>query len=399
MTIHLKARSRSRYLTRILRGFLAMAVIGIVLTKIWMTFNEATDATLSSFPVSLLAPVSVPPAVLNQSPRPETWITFGVNNSRMELAIKSMKHFSSIASPSHSPPHKQSHSPSHTPSHSPPHSASNTVKFIVEKPVPITPQSVDTFTSSTPRHRPSFSSSTSSPPIVNSGVSHFDSAMNSSIQTTSGARTTYVSYCPAVLDTRRLGNRLFNVAALLHVAWTTGRQAAVPIDDGGFDGGNSTWTRQYDWLIDNIFDQLANKKLVARTGYDVMCGDGYVGYMGGSELRNVSATGSCVNVMEENSMIFDTTWETRIHDNSRSILLCGYFQSWKYFRGMTYVHRGCVIFRNCDSTVDFDICCVTNCVTIIMIIIITWSTPLSLYWRHARNFFLISTLVINYTAL
>jgi len=28
-----------------------------------------------------------------------------------------------------------------------------------------------------------------------------------------------------------------------------------------------------------------------------------------------------------------------------------------------------------------------------------WSTPLRLYWRHARNFFLISTLVINYTAL
>jgi len=29
----------------------------------------------------------------------------------------------------------------------------------------------------------------------------------------------------------------------------------------------------------------------------------------------------------------------------------------------------------------------------------TWSTSLSLYWRHARNFFRISTLVINYTAL
>jgi len=29
----------------------------------------------------------------------------------------------------------------------------------------------------------------------------------------------------------------------------------------------------------------------------------------------------------------------------------------------------------------------------------TWSTPLSLYWRHAGNFFLISTLVINYTSL
>jgi len=28
-----------------------------------------------------------------------------------------------------------------------------------------------------------------------------------------------------------------------------------------------------------------------------------------------------------------------------------------------------------------------------------WSTPFSLYWRHARSFFLISTLVINYTAL
>jgi len=26
----------------------------------------------------------------------------------------------------------------------------------------------------------------------------------------------------------------------------------------------------------------------------------------------------------------------------------------------------------------------------------TWSTPLSLYWRHARNFFLISTLAFNY---
>lgn len=139
----------------------------------------------------------------------------------------------------------------------------------------------------------------------------------------------YVSYCPLLLDGRRVGNRLFNVAALLHVAWRTGRRAAIPTNNGYYGEDDQSGAKKYDWHIDEIFDQLADRKLIERAGYEVICETGM------SAWNGLVSMGKCADVIEEHSMVYDTQWESIIDKNkNKSLLLCGYFQSWKYFKGI-----------------------------------------------------------------
>jgi len=109
----------------------------------------------------------------------------------------------------------------------------------------------------------------------------------------------FVSICGSDLDERRVGNQLFNYAALLYVAKLTNRTALMSSMAG------------YVW-IDSIFDVKIRRvdwNLLNRT----LC--------------------PCYTFTESHSMRFDERL-LMLPDNpdarDKTILLCGYYQSWKY---------------------------------------------------------------------
>ena len=126
----------------------------------------------------------------------------------------------------------------------------------------------------------------------------------------------YVSMCSEDLDARRTGNQLFNFAAMLLVARLTNRTAVLPA------------TLKATWL-DATF-QVRIRRMADDVIYKTIC--------------------PCYKFRERRSMIYDP----RIRMlggrqmkslNQKGILLCGYFQSWKYLADIEGELRRQLVFR------------------------------------------------------
>jgi len=107
--------------------------------------------------------------------------------------------------------------------------------------------------------------------------------------------------CEGNFDSRRLGNQLFNLAAMLYVARLTGRQVAM------------LRRHPHGWL-DRWFEVPVTR------------------------VDNVSAElCPCVNVGESGSLAYHAPIQ-RLHERTdivgKSLLICGWFQSWKYTVGI-----------------------------------------------------------------
>ena len=111
----------------------------------------------------------------------------------------------------------------------------------------------------------------------------------------------YVSMCAGNFDSRRIGNQLFNFAAMLYVARLTGRRVAM------------VRRHPYGWL-DQWFE-------VSVTRVDNI----------GKELC------PCVGVGEGGNLAFHAPLQ-KLHKRTnivgKSLLICGFFQSWKYTVGI-----------------------------------------------------------------
>ena len=111
----------------------------------------------------------------------------------------------------------------------------------------------------------------------------------------------YVSMCQRNFDSRRVGNQLFNLAAMLHVARLTGRRVAT------------VRHHPHGWLDRWFHVSLTRVKSIA------------------TELC------PCVNVQERTGLAYSTdilTLSKRVDITGKSLLICGYFQSWKYTVGV-----------------------------------------------------------------
>jgi len=108
----------------------------------------------------------------------------------------------------------------------------------------------------------------------------------------------YVSMCAENLDKRRIGNQLFNFAAMLHVARLTGRRVVV------------LRRHPHGWL-DRWFQ-------VPVTRVDHIQRELY----------------PCISVGERASLVYSSstlsTLSNRTYIAGKNILICGFFQSWKY---------------------------------------------------------------------
>ena len=123
-----------------------------------------------------------------------------------------------------------------------------------------------------------------------------------------GPQTKFVSLCPANFDSRRLGNQLFNFAAVMYVARVTGRRVVMPRRYiHGEPAGHSGW-------IDRWFD-VPDIELVE----DV-----------------VPRLCPCRNVTERRPLAFDRSLrrEALQSDHITTLLTCGWFQRWKYAAGV-----------------------------------------------------------------
>jgi len=115
----------------------------------------------------------------------------------------------------------------------------------------------------------------------------------------------FVSLCPVNLDGRRLGNQLFNFAAMMYVSRLTGRRVVMPREfarrrDGGW--------------IDRWF-HLPAVRLV----------DGVVPRLC-----------PCRNVTERRPLAFEPSLRRVVlrSRSARTLLTCGWFQSWRYAAGV-----------------------------------------------------------------
>jgi galactoside 2-L-fucosyltransferase 1/2 len=121
-----------------------------------------------------------------------------------------------------------------------------------------------------------------------------DSLTNAAVTRATGR---YVSVCKRTFDTRRLGNHLFNFAAMIKAATLTGREVAMVRTHP--DGS---------WL-DGVFDIS-----IARVDdIDQLC--------------------PCIDVTENRSLAYEWSLPSMMTDptsiDGKSLLICGWNQSWK----------------------------------------------------------------------
>jgi galactoside 2-L-fucosyltransferase 1/2 len=112
----------------------------------------------------------------------------------------------------------------------------------------------------------------------------------------------YVSICEKSFDARRLGNHLFNFAAMLKAASLTGRQVAMVKK-----------RPNYQW-IDSVF----NISIARIDRIDQLC--------------------PCVDVTESRALAYEWSLPKVItkarNSSQKSLLICGYMQSWRYMTGV-----------------------------------------------------------------
>ena len=159
--------------------------------------------------------------------------------------------------------------------------------------------------SSLPTHIPSFLDTASSTAAIS------DVAITSSTSQTwpTSSRTLfdqYVSFHGGFADGRRLGNQMFNLAAVIHVARLTGRQPAI-------------LKFKYKIQLDEVFDLNIER-------FDDLC--------------------PCYVYGENQSLVYDSRLEQLGNGShaekarGKSILLSGFFQSWKYTLNVEHqLHR------------------------------------------------------------
>jgi len=115
------------------------------------------------------------------------------------------------------------------------------------------------------------------------------------------AGSTYVSMCPKSIDGRRLGNQLFNFAAMLHVAKLTGRRVAMP-------------RQATHWHLDHVFDlSFVRVEDIERD----LC--------------------PCHELHEGRGLAYESsvlTLSSMDWLSNSSLLVCGLTQSWKYTIGV-----------------------------------------------------------------
>ena len=107
----------------------------------------------------------------------------------------------------------------------------------------------------------------------------------------------YVSMCQRNFDGRRVGNQLFNLAAMLHVALLTGRRVAMVRHHP--DGWLDRWFHVSLTRVKSIAPELC----------------------------------PCVTVQERTALAYSRdilTLSKRVDITGKSLLVCGFFQSWKY---------------------------------------------------------------------
>jgi galactoside 2-L-fucosyltransferase 1/2 len=112
-----------------------------------------------------------------------------------------------------------------------------------------------------------------------------------------------VSMCTQNFDSRRIGNQLFNFASMVYVAWLTGRLVVMP--QGQPQPWIDRWFAVDVCFIDNVTAELC----------------------------------PCSVINEQRSLTYDRrVKKSAMHYSSsarhKPILLCGWFQSWKYTRGV-----------------------------------------------------------------
>ena len=125
----------------------------------------------------------------------------------------------------------------------------------------------------------------------------------------------YVTLCSGAYNSRRMGNQLFNFATLVYVAKSTGRRMYMPEEI------------PYGW-IDAYFD-------VNVTRVDM-------------EVYNVCP---CITAQEQYGGMrfdpeFDNLYKNDSFVNATTLFICGYFQSWKYTRGIEFELRQMLHFRS-----------------------------------------------------
>lgn len=128
----------------------------------------------------------------------------------------------------------------------------------------------------------------------------------------------YVSVCPAAFDTRRTGNQMFNLAAMLHVAHLTNRPVAM------------VKNHPHGWL-DRIFEVL-----VVRVD---------------SIERELCP---CTVIRETKSLAYEQSMTSLPYQKEitgKSILICGYTQSWRYTLGVESQLRRLLRPKNVHSSV------------------------------------------------
>jgi len=111
----------------------------------------------------------------------------------------------------------------------------------------------------------------------------------------------YVSMCQGNFDNRRIGNQLFNLAAMLHVAWLTGRRVAMVRRHP--HGWLDRWFEVPVTRVDSINTELCPCAIAGEAG-------------GLSYYRPMSALPNRTDI------------------TGKSLLICGWYQSWKYTVGV-----------------------------------------------------------------
>jgi len=126
----------------------------------------------------------------------------------------------------------------------------------------------------------------------------------------------FVSLCPVNLDRRRLGNQLFNFAAMFYVAQLTGRRIVMPrsyVRGDHASASSGSGSSGSGWI--NRWFEVPAVQLVDEV---------------------VPALCPCRNVTERRPLAFErslvqVTLESK---NVRTLLTCGWFQSWRYVAGI-----------------------------------------------------------------